>query len=350
MGASSIVSGFFFRVLGSILIVALVIFLADTLNSAFGPAISGLKRIPEIESALKSAQSEIHLQFDEADRNVARLRGKTGSEIKRRIDAIDSELKKLGNSPHLKNSTYLKLAVLLQKDQLDLAIRNEIRMSVLREERKFLVHLSESAAQPKGEPVTSLPSTEDLLENWKKRSQNEAKIRSEVGDLEKQISCRIRLTDCSVKLREAIGRLRKATDETWAAHDRWKSAVPSNNQRQVPSEALSRIDRSAITTTITDLQKEMESLRGWHETAFDPVEKALYSAIKIVGAALAGAFAFKLAFYYVFAPLAARCAPTVVREASGSDRPVEQVCSALSVQIEMSADLNRPGYRGGWLG
>jgi uncharacterized protein (AIM24 family) len=337
MRVSSIIFGFLARVLGSVLIVALLIYLALPAQAVFGSAISGLRQLPQITLLLDRASKSVDEQFKVAEGRVSQLEGKSKSAVDSRITEIDKELTALQKKPHVQGASYLEMARLLHQGHLEEAIGNDIQRSVLKQERHVLQNLSTSI-QNYADPKAREQRVENARVIAARKKQAEDEAREKVSKLNERAMCRVLFTECSKDLDKAKEELKKANTDAWNAYNEFKRESEAPRPSPVVPKIVSSFDRSDMRAKLAALQMEISRIEGLHLHSLKPVRDALYTASLVVAGALLAGLLFKIFFYYFLAPLAARCSPMVVRAANVAEHTTDAGKSGLSVTVEMTPD------------
>jgi hypothetical protein len=214
----------------------------------------------------------------------------------------------------LASTSYLDLAQALVLGNLEKALKAEVERRILQQERDGLVRLSVYAQAAAGPKVLAQDESKkrDLS---RAAQQRETAAAARVRELDANVWCRLPRTDCASELSDARREWREANEDGWRKYRDWvaaNEAVMRGTSAGPPP--LIRTDRASVQAVFDDMSRAVARVASWHGAATQPMWSAFLGAVQIVGFGFAMFVAFKAVLYFVFARLAERRSPLVVRE------------------------------------
>jgi hypothetical protein len=338
MGASAIVLGFLARFIASVLVVAFLVLVSKPMSDALVPILSSLGRVSEVRASLEDVAKSISSKADETDARLDRLARSPSNLIDARLREIDVKLAQLSRAPRLLGTSYMELAQVLVRGQLETVLRAEVERRILREERDALMPLYSHAIRTadRGQLVLAEEQARGLSNAAHKRENDAA---GKVRKLEARVECRFPFTDCASQLAKARDELKDANHDAWRKYHKWESVSEALKRGSLVGPPPSiRIDRISVQGTFDDMVRAVERVAPRHDVAARPIQNALLDAAKIVGGACVILAAFKAFLYFIFAPLAERRLPLHIYEGGKPVKASRAERSRLSLQFTLSSD------------
>jgi hypothetical protein len=318
-----------------------LLFLAGPAQQILLPAISAAGNIREIQSQIDRVGNEVEQQVSAAHSRLEQLRSRSLNEIADRLREIDVESQKLSAEPKLQSNSYLDLARLFAEGNLEKSLRNALRKDVLQEEERLLQRL-----QTYVRSLSDRKSQEGRLKmlgrEWYEAKQAEINAEKKYRELERQALCRVPLTACSKAKDQALDEWKNASRRAWHAHDEWKvQNSVLNGTASIATAPAFQINSAIMRSSLDDMARQLARVESWGISTATPALGALWTACKIVGAALAVSLGLKAAFYFLLAPLAQRRPGMVVRPGARiypvKDFPLSSI--SLPISISQSEEL-----------